>query len=602
MTTWKTFFLFLSFTACLPAQRMAPTYPSFQAFFDSCPQNDPYYAVIRRDFKIMRDHVEAGDIPCTEPFSKMSATPGSEELNILQALRFAYYMDMGQSGYLPWTPLRLYDWFKSRIAGFEIDTALDPGLIAAFCCSVINGRNYMIQSTISVQPNQLYDELPEGIAAQVALIAHETRHSEGNKYGHVGCCGIQNGCDQTYDEKNLSAYGVQYYLMKQWLTGGINLGYSCDAAQRSQLANSFMNFANAYPQRFCDIKPPTLILPSNPGGACISACSLTSAPTDVLQIPAAGGTSSIGVSASTSSCAWTADSADSWLFATSGQNSIGSGPAIFGGVPNQTDQPRIGTLMAGGSTFAVTQPGCSTCTPAVSITSVVSGAAFATAVTSGSWVTIYGTNLSGTTRQWAAADFSGNKLPTSLDGVSVRIDGQPAAVYFVSPTQLNVQMPDSGATGPVNVQVANGMGAATAMVTLQTFAPAFFTFARKYVAAVHLDGTLVGPAGILGASVATRPANPGETIAIFGTGFGDTNPPRGAGVVYTGAAPLAFPNQLSLKIGGKAAPVSFAGLTAAGLYQLNVLVPSLPDGDSEAIASLGTVLSPSNIFLTVQNP
>jgi uncharacterized protein (TIGR03437 family) len=45
--------------------------------------------------------------------------------------------------------------------------------------------------------------------------------------------------------------------------------------------------------------------------------------------------------------------------------------------------------------------------------------------------------------------------------------GQPAAVYYISPTQLNVQSPDDGATGPVLVQVANQHSTATATANLQ---------------------------------------------------------------------------------------------------------------------------------------
>jgi hypothetical protein len=101
----------------MPAQRMASTFPDLQSFLAVCPQNDPYYEVIRRDFQILRDQVPAGEINCTEPYTQMPVSQITEELTAFQTLRFAYYMDMGRSGYLPWTPLRLYDWFKSRIAG-----------------------------------------------------------------------------------------------------------------------------------------------------------------------------------------------------------------------------------------------------------------------------------------------------------------------------------------------------------------------------------------------------------------------------------------------------------------------------------------------------
>jgi uncharacterized protein (TIGR03437 family) len=70
---------------------------------------------------------------------------------------------------------------------------------------------------------------------------------------------------------------------------------------------------------------------------------------------------------------------------------------------------------------------------------------------SGSWVSIYGQNLSATTRSWNAADFSGNSLPTTLDGVTVTINGKVASVYYVSPVQLNVQAPADSSFGAVQV-------------------------------------------------------------------------------------------------------------------------------------------------------
>ncbi len=592
--------LLLLFAACAPAQRMAGTYPSLQSFLDSCPQNDPYLAVIRRDFQILRDGTPAGDIACTEPYSKLPASQVTEELTAIQALRFAYYMDMGQSGYLPWTHLRLYDWIKSRVAGINIDTTLGPDSVAALCCEIVAGRRYIVESTITDVSNRMYRQTPDGMAAQVALIAHETRHSEGNGYSHVSCCGIAEGCDQTYDENNLSPYGIQYYLAKQWLTGAINLGYSCDPALRAQLAGQFLRLANVYPGRFCDQPPPALSLPPSPGGACIAACVFAQSNSPAPQPSAVGGISSLGIDASAPSCGWTADSAGSWIFPASGSNSMGTGVTTYGFEPNPGETSRPGTLIVAGLTVPVTQAGCSPCTPEVHIDAVVSGAPFVPGIAGGSWVTVYGRNLATTTRPWNSADFSGDNLPLSLDGVSVRIDGQAAAVGYISPTQLNVQSPDDGATGVVQVQVANRQGAAAATASLQTFAPAFFTFGAKYVAAVHADGTYVGPPGLLGASVTTRPAIPGEVVELYGTGFGPTNPPEGAGVVFLGAAPLAFPAQTSIQIGGTIVKVQFAGLTGAGLDQINVTIPDLPDGDWPVVANAFNGQSAGGIFITIQ--
>ena len=64
---------------------------------------------------------------------------------------------------------------------------------------------------------------------------------------------------------------------------------------------------------------------------------------------------------------------------------------------------------------------------------------------------IQGTNLAFDTRIWQTSDFIGNDLPTVVDGVSVTINGNPAFVEYISPTQINVQAPTDTATGMVNV-------------------------------------------------------------------------------------------------------------------------------------------------------
>jgi uncharacterized protein (TIGR03437 family) len=96
---------------------------------------------------------------------------------------------------------------------------------------------------------------------------------------------------------------------------------------------------------------------------------------------------------------------------------------------------------------------------------------------SGSWVSIYGTNLAGTSRGWVTADFvGGNRLPTSLDGVRVNINGRAAFVSYVSPGQVNVLAPDDSAVGPVTVEVINSAGQAQATAQMAGFAPGLFPY------------------------------------------------------------------------------------------------------------------------------
>ncbi len=247
---------------------------------------------------------------------------------------------------------------------------------------------------------------------------------------------------------------------------------------------------------------------------------------------------------------------------------------------------------------------------AMSITKVENAASYASNVESGSWVSILGTGLAPDTRIWQTSDFVGlgTGLPLSLDGVSVTIDNKAAAVYYISPTQLNVQAPTDAALGSVPVVVKNSSGTVSGTTTLQTYAPAFFPLTAPgsvgppvYAAAVHVDGAIVVPAGFYGATVITRPATPGETIEIYGTGFGPTNPAVQAGQLVPGAAPLMDLTQLQVRIGGVVATVSWAGITFVGEYQLNVLIPPLPNGDQSIVATIGGVTSQAGILIPIQN-
>src|ERR1035438_7873077 len=230
----------------------------------------------------------------------------------------------------------------------------------------------------------------------------------------------------------------------------------------------------------------------------------------------------------------------------------------------------------GGSPAAQTTP---VATPL--ITEVDNGGSFLPGFSQGSWVTIKGANLAGTTRIWTAADFVGPNLPTQLDGAGVNIDGKPAYVYFISPGQINVLAPVDTASGPVAVQVTYG-GAASNVVNAaeSTLSPSLFLFdpqGRKYVAAVRSDGPYIGPPNLFGTALPTVPAHPGDVLLLFGTGFGPTNPATPIGTTFGTANPAAT---VTAKFGGVPATVQFAGLVAPGEYQFNILVPNVPAGDN----------------------
>jgi uncharacterized protein (TIGR03437 family) len=236
---------------------------------------------------------------------------------------------------------------------------------------------------------------------------------------------------------------------------------------------------------------------------------------------------------------------------------------------------------------------------AASVSSVVNGASFAGAISPGSWVTIKGQNLStapASGQLWAASDFNGNSLPIKLDGTSVWINGRPAAVEFVSPNQVNVQTPDDTYSGTALVQVITPAGLATGTANLQSIAPALFTVASggsTYAAAVGLDGVLIGPPNQIPGA---RAAKSGETLQLYGTGFGATNPPQPSGQLIN-VAPVS--NTVSATVCAQPATVSFAGLVSPGLDQINVTLPTMPTGNCPVQVVVGGVSTQSGVLIPI---
>lgn len=233
---------------------------------------------------------------------------------------------------------------------------------------------------------------------------------------------------------------------------------------------------------------------------------------------------------------------------------------------------------------------------------VVNGASFGPSLGWGAWLTIRGGNLARTTRTWGNADFVNGKLPESLDGVSVKINGKAAYLYFVSPSQLNILAPDDTATGAVTIEVTAPDGKATGTVNMQALAPAFFAFdpqGRSYPAAVHADGVYAGPPGLFGAAATVRAANPNDPVLLFGHGFGKTNPVRPTSDVVLSPAPLEGAGSLRLTVGGAPARVDFAGLISSGLQQFNIVVPQVAPGEQPIIGELNGARSQANLYLCV---
>jgi uncharacterized protein (TIGR03118 family) len=237
--------------------------------------------------------------------------------------------------------------------------------------------------------------------------------------------------------------------------------------------------------------------------------------------------------------------------------------------------------------------------PAFTTAGVVNAASFQAPLAPNTWASVIGGGLAFTSRSWASTDISGVNLPTTIDGVSVSVNGAPGSISYVSPSQVDFLIPANAAPGPAQIQVtSNGQISAAVSVNLLPAAPSFFWLTgNKYIVSTHGNGTLTGPATLI--SGETTPVLPGETITLYGNGFGATSPAAPNGATF--AAPLPLAALPTVTIGGVAARVTYAGLVEPGVYQINVTVPAtLPAGDAAVVATAGGQQSQANAFLSVQ--
>ena len=163
----------------------------------------------------------------------------------------------------------------------------------------------------------------------------------------------------------------------------------------------------------------------------------------------------------------------------------------------------------GGEPSAITGP---------NVTAITDNVSYRANIVGGSWVSIFGTNLSTNTRSWAASDFTDPaKLPTTLDGVSVRVNGVSAAICYISQTLINIQAP-TPISGSVPVQVTvNGVTSNTINATAVANAPAIFGYyagTKVYPSAYYPDGLYVGdPAETVDREARTVTARSGKAFA-----------------------------------------------------------------------------------------
>ena len=197
---------------------------------------------------------------------------------------------------------------------------------------------------------------------------------------------------------------------------------------------------------------------------------------------------------------------------------------------------------------------------APAVTAAVNGATFASGapISSGSWVSIFGTNLAppGDSRRWnTSTEIVNGQLPVSLDGTSVTVNGKPAAIAFLSPTQLNIQPHDDPALGPVPVVVTTSAGAASI-----AFMATYAAVCTRTLFAQH-PSTL--PAGV------SRPAGRGDHPVGHWLRSRQSAGPRRLGILRRQPASQHRDRDHRRQ----PAAIQFAGIVGAGLVQINVQVP-----------------------------
>jgi len=260
--------------------------------------------------------------------------------------------------------------------------------------------------------------------------------------------------------------------------------------------------------------------------------------------------------------------------------------------------------------YALQQEMGGTRAPAPSIAGggVVNAASYLStpAFSEGSFFSIFGANLAAKVEVWDN-EFQEGRAPTTLGGVRVLVDNKPAFLSLVTPGQINAIAPAGTIAGSSKVVVElNGQPSELATANSAATSPAFFLFSprnNRYAVAITADGaSLIAPSDLFGGPVSgrsVRPAKPGESVILYGSGFGQTMPESVIGRIPTSAATLSTP--FALRIGTVTVTLDYAGRSGfVGVYQFNIRIPDLPDGEYELVGELDGVRTSSGRFIAIQ--
>ena len=225
----------------------------------------------------------------------------------------------------------------------------------------------------------------------------------------------------------------------------------------------------------------------------------------------------------------------------------------------------------------------STASGSPSITGLTNGASFAQSYAPGMILSIFGSDLAPST--WSAQTVP---LTAQLAGVSVTVNGVAAPLYYVSPAQLNVQIPYATPVNTTATLVVNNNGQ---------------TVSRSFAVSAAAPG-IFGDRN--GAPIPNASAAAGQIVTLFITGDGALSPP-----IATGSAPSVgtaieqLPRPLqsaAVTVGGLDAPIQFIGAPPGlvGVTQINYQVPAgaVPGVQSVVVTVGGVTSTPVKLTVT----
>lgn len=206
---------------------------------------------------------------------------------------------------------------------------------------------------------------------------------------------------------------------------------------------------------------------------------------------------------------------------------------------------------------------------------------------------LYGADLSFVP---ASAPGAAATLPREWNRVTVYVGREPMPLLYVSATQVNFWIPASLPLQRTELRLArNGVTGPLVPIELTTACPELFTDAQGFVAASRADGGIVRP---------ESPASPGETVVLYGTGFGPTVLRDGRLDRPSRADPLVDSDRVSVELDGRAVPAGslwYAGLTPGfpGLFQINLTLPDWTPANAPVRISIGAASSTRPVRLAV---